>query len=1053
MDTEMANESIAVRSVVIFLLLSTLLISTPVCADPVTEFIITADSLSRVGEEQLVQYIVDNPILVGAAVGQLLDVAFEIGQGGDRAAEEENVAFAERVALVHEGKSGYGIPLNLVRTYRSWTGEQRASRLRAKGLESEATAARDAGDIETAVAKLHEALDIYESIEDRRSVAVIWGSLGVAHWYGGDFAAVMDAYEHALEARRAIEDRILEGKTLNGLGSANFMTGNFDTAVAFYERAIALRKRTGDVGGLVQSLNYLGMTMDRLGRLAEAVDTYEEVFAILGDEGDPLRRIELLNGIASTHQAMGRLRSAEAAYREAVTLCSELGDIDFEAHSRLNLADFLRQSGKYRESIEEIDTVHGLLDRTGDSHIPVTFYRNRGLLYMALGELEQARDDMLKCLELSEALEDKSAHIQTLINIGHLFDRLGAHEEGLEYTRRALDQATQAGDIVLQRDAMIITAILEDRMGRFEQGLSLYRRAVELDEEMGNASQAITDEIAICADLAALGRSEEARNEFRRLLISADELEMSNIKYAIHLGIGHTYEKTDPDSAAWYYDRALELLDLERESIGGSELRTGFLSGGKRHYYEEVGLYYAARAHETGDEEWADKAFRTVERAKARGLLDLLEAQVLSEGSEEEEAVLDAIYRLDAGAPDYMEQKRLLENRYLTLRDERTNRSLGGARDAEAVIGISDIKEILPEKTVMLAYAVGDTTSMLWAIDRNDCECFLLPGRREIGSDINRLRDGISRPGVGDAALVSSSRRLYETLMAPAEEWLKRAETLVIVPDGMLFECPFEVLIAAEPADGADWRDQAFLGRSHTTIYAPSASIYSRLCREGRRKYELELLAVGDPDFSTLDERPDAQLEALPYSRSEIEGICSLYKRSKVGKLCGGEATESDLKAALLEKSPRVLHLATHGLADPADPASSCIVLGRDSLGAEDGYLHTLEILSMPLDVELVVLSACESARGRLSRGEGVVGLSRAFIASGAGGVVASLWSVSDESTALLMDGFYKGMTDERQTVAYAMRGARLALLETEEYSHPFYWSPFVVIGSETASR
>ncbi len=1046
----MANEPIAVRSVVLFLLLLSFLVSTSVCADPVTEFIITADSLSRAGEEQFTEYISMRSILVGAAVGQLLDVAFEIGEGGDRAAEEENVAFAERVALVHEKSSGSSIPIELVRTYRSWTADQRAERLRAKSIEGEASTAQDSGDIDTAVSKLHEALELYRSIDDGRSIAVVWGSLGVAHWYGGDFAAVLDSYQHALEARRAIEDRILEGKTLNGLGSANFMTGEYDTAITFYRRAIALRRRTGDVGGLVQSLNYLGMTMDRMGRLAEAVDIYEEVFSILGDEGDPLRRIELLNGIASTHLAMGRLRSAETAYREAVSLCSELGDIDFEAHSRLNLADFLRITGKYRESIGEIDKVQRMLDQTGDSRIPTSFYRNRGLLYMMIGELEQARDDLLKCLELSEALEDKSVHIQTLINIGHLFNRLGAYEEGLEYTRRALDQAAQSGDMVLQRDAIIITAILEDKTGSYEEGLSLYRKAAELDEEMGNASQVIKDEIAICSDLAALGRYEEARSAFRGLLISTRELEMSNITYAIYLGIGHTFEKTDPDSAAWYYDRALELLDLERASIGGSELRTGFLSGGRRHYYEEVGLYYAARAHETGDGAWADKAFRTVERAKARGLLDLLEAQVTAESSVEEEAILDSIYRLDAGAPDYRERKMLLENRYLTLKEERTDRSLGGASAEGAVIGISDIKRIMPKGTVMLAYAVGDTTSILWAIDDDDCECFLLPGRLEIGADISRLRDAISRPGRGDAVLVSSSRKLYETLVAPAEGWLSNAETVVIVPDGMLFECPFEVLLAGDPSGDGGWREQPFLGRSFTTVYAPSASVYSKLAGGGaRRKYERELLAVGDPDFSSLEGGSGAVLAALPHSRSEIDRICSFYKKSKISKLYGPEATESNLKSALHDGMPRILHFATHGLAEPADPASSCIVLGRDSLTTDDGYLHMLEILSMPLDVELVVLSACESARGRLSRGEGVVGLSRAFIASGAGGVVASLWAVSDESTALLMNGFYEGMVKKRETAAGAMKEARLAMLETEEYSHPFYWSPFVVIGSE----
>ena len=179
----MDNESIAVHPVVISLLILLFLTCTPVHADPVTEVIITADSLSRAGEEQFTDYVTGRSILVGAAVGQLLDVAFEIGEGGDRAAEEENVVFAERLASIHGRGSGSSITIELIRTYRSWTADQRAVRIRAKGLEAEASSAQESGDLGTAVAKLHEALELYRSIGDWRSIAVIWGSLGVAHWY------------------------------------------------------------------------------------------------------------------------------------------------------------------------------------------------------------------------------------------------------------------------------------------------------------------------------------------------------------------------------------------------------------------------------------------------------------------------------------------------------------------------------------------------------------------------------------------------------------------------------------------------------------------------------------------------------------------------------------------------------------------------------------------------------------------------------------------------------------------------------------------------------
>jgi CHAT domain-containing protein len=142
-----------------------------------------------------------------------------------------------------------------------------------------------------------------------------------------------------------------------------------------------------------------------------------------------------------------------------------------------------------------------------------------------------------------------------------------------------------------------------------------------------------------------------------------------------------------------------------------------------------------------------------------------------------------------------------------------------------------------------------------------------------------------------------------------------------------------------------------------------------------------------------------------------------------------------------------VVHLATHGLVDAREPIRSSVALTPGD--NEDGYFHTLEILAIPMHSQLVVMSACESARGEISRGEGVVGLSRAFLASGAGSVVASLWAVSDESTAELMKTFYERMLGKKRPASRALNEARLALIDTEKYSHPFYWSPFVVTGTE----
>jgi CHAT domain-containing protein len=160
-------------------------------------------------------------------------------------------------------------------------------------------------------------------------------------------------------------------------------------------------------------------------------------------------------------------------------------------------------------------------------------------------------------------------------------------------------------------------------------------------------------------------------------------------------------------------------------------------------------------------------------------------------------------------------------------------------------------------------------------------------------------------------------------------------------------------------------------------------------------------------------------------------------------------ATESALAAALSETPARVLHLATHGVVDPYEPSLSCVAMTPNEETGDDGYWFASEVLEMKLPCELVVLSACETGRGRLERGEGVVGLTRSFLAAGALEVVASLWAVSDESTSRLMDAFYRSMYDSKRSTAESLRAAREELRKNPETAHPFHWAAFVA----TATR
>ena len=143
----------------------------------------------------------------------------------------------------------------------------------------------------------------------------------------------------------------------------------------------------------------------------------------------------------------------------------------------------------------------------------------------------------------------------------------------------------------------------------------------------------------------------------------------------------------------------------------------------------------------------------------------------------------------------------------------------------------------------------------------------------------------------------------------------------------------------------------------------------------------------------------------------------------------------------------KYVHFATHGLIDEEKPDLSSLVLTRNENSSDDGLLQATEIFNLNLHADLVVLSACQTGLGKLVRGEGMIGLTRAFMYAGAPSVLASLWSVSDISTATLMGAFYENLINKNLNKTDALRKAQLTMIRDEKFAHPFYWAPFIIIG------
>jgi CHAT domain-containing protein len=423
---------------------------------------------------------------------------------------------------------------------------------------------------------------------------------------------------------------------------------------------------------------------------------------------------------------------------------------------------------------------------------------------------------------------------------------------------------------------------------------------------------------------------------------------------------------------------------------------------------------------------------------------------------------------------------------------------------------------LLDDQTVLLEYSLGRDVSYLWAVTKSNVALYKLPERAAldklaidlraqlIPSKLQRRIVGIdvmadSQRGLGisatpfaedAAAFTVASSALYQAVIAPASSLLGE-KRLLIVADGALNYVPFEALVKS--GGTGDYSSLPYLIKTNEIVYSPSASVVSVIRQQNTNRSGRSMLILADPVFNSNDARAkgaaapasaagtrglgiqsaladvagadetataaNAKMQGLPLARlagtrTEADQIGKLEKSSgaQADTWLDLEASEDNVETRDISKY-RVLHIATHGLLNAERPQFTGVVLSLVGNKSEDGFLRTDEVFNLRLGSPLVMLSACETGLGKEKRGEGVIGLTRAFIYAGAPTVGVSLWSVADKSTAELMTDFYKRLLVSPAAgssaigASAAMREAQLAMISGKKYSAPFYWAPFVLVG------
>ena len=876
------------------------------------------------------------------------------------------------------------------------------------------------------LASAQQAVHLGGDVDDPQGAAAAWKVLGYANAYLGNLDAAIDAYGQAAALYSTTGDRLNREILEENMARAHRAMGQNGKAIDEVSEALAEARAIEDSHGIPASLEELGNLRLARGELQPALDAYKQALDSLAKWPDDTIHAHVLNGLGHVNTLLGETDAAADAFAQSVALWRKLKDTMGEAYAldgqgflAYTTHDFAGAAGRFKETLALVQGLH--------------LERESAIILEELGEAELA-----------------------------------------------------AGDPNAANDA-------------FQQSLAIARK-LHLAGTQGDCLRSLGEAAAARGDAATAKADYEQAMQFYALLGGGPNLALLEGDQAtLDRGQGRL------DSAEQHMQRALAIIESSRESIRNADYRSAFFSTQRNYYDLDISLLMQMEKSAPG-RGFAARALEVSERARARALIDELHEQGIRIHSADA-----SLAARDANLSDAIEAQSFA----VEQAEEKASSSAGGERTklealkaeqeqlrtqirehdpAYASLAQGQIvspavlqQQILDPQTVLLEYWLGSERSYLWAIAGGRLQSYVLPPGARIDEQARRLYANLVARNLNLNGETISSRQeriaradslagteaavLAKALLDPAAAILRRYANVVVVSEGALASIPF----AALPLDGRR------LVETHNVSYLPSASVLPPLRANRPPPRELRIALIADPVFSAGDPRvhgagsasaaaqistgnsnevtrsaTDAGLGDFPrlvYSRQEAEAIGRLLPMAQQWSVMDFDANLEAVRRLDWSRFT-IAHFSTHALLDTVHPDLSGIVLSLvDQEGRpRDGFVRVRDIYNMHIPADLVVLSACRTALGKEIRGEGVVGLARAFAYAGSQRVLATLWDVNDHATADLMADFYRRLLRSHFPPGEALAQAQRHLAQSEKWHAPYFWATFVLQGDWQAA-
>ncbi len=821
-------------------------------------------------------------------------------------------------------------------------------------------------------------------------------------------------------------------------------TRDLPAALRQFQISLAIGERLKSQAGIGSAWMGIGIVRARMRQAGEALASYEKGYPAALASGDKALLAHFLRARGVSYSLAGRFDESLADAARSLALYRELGDRRGQAMMLSNTCASQRILGNLRQAAADCEESYRLA-RTVPNAVGVGL-ANMGPVAAQQGNYPAARDYLEEAIRQYEKVNAIDRLSNVLLNISPVYNHLGETEKSFAVLARVLELTEKTGDTVTRAMALFDRAAVYTGLRRYDEAVADLKAGLKLQEKNDSAYETAIG-LATLSQLETWeGQTEEAcKHADQALAIGRRFRSPQLIANGLNARGACDMRRDRLPEARVELEEAIRQMETMRDQAGASEQEGQTMLADRIQPYRNLLSVLV-------EQKDLEAALNIAERSRARQLLDTVRrgktqpsASMTPAERQEEKRLSDRVARLSRQMASASGTARAAMRREwdeargdfdgFRIHLYASHPQLAASRGAAAPVQLAQTADLLPDnKTLLVEFAMLRLTFCVFTIERGASGKPVLAMHRvkQDREDLTKKVAAFRRQlGAHELGYRKAASELYQTLLGPVASQLAGKRTVVIVPDGPLWNLPFQALIGP---------DGAHLVERKSVFYAPSLTFLHESRKRAAKGARRGLLAMGNP--------PEA---GLPNATWEVSSVARLYAPLGALALTGVEAT----KEAWLRDAPesRVLHIATHGVLNAANPMYSWLSLAGAEKDPAGATLEAREILGMNLNADLAVLSACDTARGQVLPGEGLVGMSWAFLAAGTGTAVVSQWAVDSAGTTALMLAFHRnlrGVLAERRARSRAgsLRQAVLELMKTPQYRHPYYWAGFVMIGN-----